>query len=977
MKRYCVGIDLGTTNTVLAYAELDARTEKTAARPAIQLFDILQLVAPGELKALPMLASARYHPARGELAAGELQLPWQQPTETTTSDSPEALVIGQLARKLGAQVPGQLVTSAKSWLSHAGVDRMAPILPWGAAPGVAKVSPMAACASYLAHLRAGWNQRFPEHPLEQQELVLTLPASFDEGARALTLAAATLAGLPELRLLEEPQAVFYNWLFQHETTLAQDLQKTRLVLVCDVGGGTTDLSLIKVEPAAASQDMPKLTRIAVGNHLMLGGDNMDLALAHLAEARLTEIHGNAANPSARLSAAGVSQLIERVRAAKETLLAANAPQAASVTMLGAGAGLIKAARTIALTRAEVEQIVVDGFFPLIESSAEIQRGRSGLVEFGLPYASDPAITRHIASFLRQHAALIREALGADADAVESSAFPDTLLLNGGVFRADALVQRLQATLASWRGAPLQLLENAQPDLAVARGAVAYALAGHSPGSSLGPRIGGGAARSYFLLLDAEPAARRAICILPRGSIEGHEILLAGRTFALRVGQPVRFHLLSSVAPAKGQAAPRAGDLVDVSEGNFVSLPPIALVLAADSGSRRKDIKVQLATRLTELGMLEMHCVAEPADDQHPGQRWLLEFQLRGSSQAGDAKLELAPRHQEALDKIERIFGPRAQQVSTQEVKQIRLHLEQVLGSRERWPTPLLRQLFDTLLLNARGRRRSAGHERAWLNLAGYCLRPGFGHPLDDWRIEQVWPLFEAGVQHRQDGAVCTQWWTLWRRVAGGLAAEQQLRLLQDFAFNLQTDAAEAGPRPATLVKGSFEDMLRLGAALERIPSEHKVEIGAWLLAEIVKPEVAQQLKSTSRTAHKDALAQRSKDLHLRLWALGRIGARQPLHGNAHDVAPAAIVAGWFDALFALDWKKVEAAAFAAAHIARMSGDRARDLEPALREHIVQRLKACAAPAAWVAMVSAVVQLDEADERRLLGEALPPGLKLIV
>lgn len=965
VKQYLVGIDLGTTNTVVAYAELGAQP----GVEDIQLFEIEQLVAPGERKACAMLPSVRYHPAPDELAAGELQLPWSQEAVSDAANTPQ-VVFGQLARKLGAQVPGRLVVSAKSWLSHAGVDRLAPILPWGSDAEVGKVSPVAASASYLATIRAAWNWRFPNNPLEQQEVVLTVPASFDEGARALTIAAARQAGLANLRLLEEPQAVFYDWLFHHRHNLAAKLAQTRLVLVCDVGGGTTDLSLIKVE---LRDGQPQLTRIGVGNHLMLGGDNMDLALTHLAEARMAQSESAPDTTAPRLSAGNLSQLVERCRAAKEVLLGQKAPERAPVTLLGAGAGLIKKARSVDLAREEVERLIVDGFFPMVAKTEQARRGRGGIVEFGLPYASDPAITRHIASFLHQHAAAIREALGVDnADAPDQPVLPDTLLLNGGVFRADALVQRLQDTLASWRGAPLHLLRNENPDLAVARGAVAYALAGQGRA----PRIGGGAPRSYFLVLDqddgqkpAAAATQRAICILPRGSEPGCEILLKDNTFTLRVGQPVHFHLVSSIADAAHQTPPQAGELVDLADGNFVHLPPIAIVLQTGAETDRQDIPVQLATALTELGTLEMHCVelAQGSEhNDHPGQRWLLEFQLRGvnGNEVAQVKEDIPlPAHfTQAVEAIERIFGARKQQVTPKEVKHLRMQLEQLLGSRERWHTPLLRPLFDALLLRARGRRRSAEHERAWLNLAGYCLRPGFGYPLDDWRVEQLWRLFEQGVQHGNDSQVCAEWWTLWRRAAGGLGAPEQLRLLDDFAFNVQTDATKSGPRPPSLVKGSVDDMLRLVASLERIPPDYKVEIGAWLLDNIRKQ---------SAQAHKS-----ESPLIRNLWALGRIGARQPFHGNAHDVIPPAIAAEWLNAILALDWKKVEPAAFAAAHMARMSGDRARDIPMALREQVVLRLEASNTAPSWVAMVRQIVQLEQADERRMLGESLPPGLKLI-
>jgi molecular chaperone DnaK (HSP70) len=493
--RYSVGIDLGTSNTVVAYAP--------AGSNDIRVFEIEQLVGPGEVAAQPLLPSLRYHYAPGELKSEDLQLPWGE------MEAPA--VIGRFARTLGAQVPGRLVSSAKSWLSHAAVDRLAPILPWGAGDDVEKISPVIASASYLAHVHAAWNERFPDAPLDAQDVVLTVPASFDEGARALTLEAARMAGLETLRLLEEPQAAFYDWLFHHRETLAGELAATRLVMIVDVGGGTTDLTLIQV---AMENGEPVLTRIGVGNHLMLGGDNMDLALAHLAERRL-------AGSDARLSAARLSQLVERCRAAKEQLLGDEAPDSASITLLGAGAKLIGGARSTDITRDEIEQIIVEGFFPKVSVDDRPGRSRGGIVEFGLPYASDPAITRHIAAFLGQHAGEARKALGASADTI---AIPDTLLLNGGVFRAGPLARRIADTLSGWRGEPVNVLANHDPDVAVARGAVAYALArgGHAP------KIGGGSARSFFLLLEDDANAMRGVCVLPRGTEEGQPIHLADR-----------------------------------------------------------------------------------------------------------------------------------------------------------------------------------------------------------------------------------------------------------------------------------------------------------------------------------------------------------------------------------------------------------------------------------------------------------------
>ncbi|MFM0077846.1 hsp70 family protein [Paraburkholderia sediminicola] len=952
-KRYSVGIDLGTSNTVLAYA--------AAGSQEIRVFEIDQLVSLGEVAARPLLPSVRYHAAPGELSAGDLQLPWRAPDNAVDgvgeSQQDPPVVIGRLARALGGQVPGRLVASAKSWLSHASVDRVAPILPWGAADDVRKVSPVEASASYLAHVRAAWNQRFPDAPLEAQDVVLTVPASFDEGARALTVEAARMAGLPTLRLLEEPQAAFYDWLFHHRESLATELSDTRLVLICDVGGGTTDLTLIEVRMRDGE---PELTRIGVGNHLMLGGDNMDLALAHRVESRLPQ----AGNERTRLSAASLSQLVERCRGAKEQLLGPDAPESASITLLGAGSKLIGGARTAQVTREEVEQIIVDGFFPAVASNERPGRPRGAIVEFGLPYATDAAVTRHIAAFLSRFAAQSRKALGSapDSSALYADAgeaqdeplpVPDTLLLNGGVFRAEALAQRLSSTLGTWRGEALNVLHNDNPDVAVARGAVAYALAR----AGQAPKIGGGSARSYFLVLDetgdgervAEPA-QRGICLLPRGTEEGHEIRIEDRTFALRLGHPVRFHLASSSADTIYQP----GEMADFAQGDFVRLPPIAtIVQQRGTSTTRGETAVQIATSLTEVGTLEVHCI----ELDNPAQRWLLEFQLRRE----DAQVNLAtdpaqarhPALDQAIDHIDRCFGTRAQNVDPKEIKRLRSQLEQLLGPRDGWNSALLRELFGALWERARRRRRSADHERLWLNLAGYCVRPGFGYPLDEWRVEQLWSLFDDGIQYVNESQVWSEWWTLWRRAAGGLDESAQLRVLDAMAY-LQTAAQSRHKLPFDVSKTGFTDMVRLSASLERIPVERKIELGESVLTRLKKPA----------------------ENHQSWWAVGRIGARRPFYGSAHSVVPPDTAARWLNTILALDWKKVDPAAFAAVQIARMTGDRSRDLPEDLRQAVVRKLEAANAPRAWITMVGETVELDDADEGRVFGESLPAGLKLI-
>ena len=881
------------------------------------------------MAARPLLPSVRYHPAEGELAAADRQLPWPFADPGEVAD----VIVGELARERGARTPGRLVASAKSWLSHAGVDRTAPILPWGAAAEVAKISPVAASASTLAYIRAAWNHQFPRQPLERQELVLTVPASFDEAARALTVEAARLAGLPQLRLLEEPQAACYDWLYRHQGDMATALGEARLLLVCDVGGGTTDLTLIQIEPDNVG---PKLTRIGVGDHLMLGGDNMDLTLARTVEARLG---------GGRLNAGELSQLWQQCRNAKERLLADAAPEQATVTVLGSGARLIGGARSVQLSRDEVRTLLVDGFLPVVELGEQPRGRRAAVVEFGLPYAADPAISRHLVAFLAHHAGAARQALGERTPA-DGPALPDAVLLNGGVFHGAALAGRLLDILAGWRGEPLARLDNPEPDLAVARGAVAYGLARRGQGL----KIGGGSARSYFLVVDSGGRQKQGVCLLPRGAEEGREIRL-DHTFSLRLGAPVQFHLLSST----GDAVHLPGELVALDAEEFAPLPPIATVIESEAGVG--EVPVQLLAQLTEVGTLEVDCVAAaqpsppallPAGEGSATQgRWRLAFQLRGGDAATLARLH--PRFPEAAARIERFYGSRASDVDAKEIKMLRADLERLLGKREGWETPLLRELFSVLWVGARRRRRSADHERLWFSLTGYCLRPGFGYPLDDWRARQLWTLYEQGVQYRQDAQSWAEWWTLWRRVAGGLDAAAQARLGEELITELRPLTGKAaGKQPG------IEDMARLAAVLERLPAARKVELGEVLLARLARRGESPQL----------------------WWAVGRLGTRVPAYGSAHDVAPATAATAWLERVLALDWKAVTPAAFAATLLARLSGDRERDLDEALRTRVIQRLRAARAPASWLRMVEEIATLDEADTGRMFGEALPPGLRLV-
>lgn len=956
--RYVVGIDLGTTNTVVAFADswAEPRARRAQAdredddelpppRPPVHVFPVAQLVAPGEVEARAQLPSFRYHPATGELSEADLELGLSVSIAgDPAGDEGPSAIGGVLAQRLGGRVPGRLVASAKSWLCHAGVDRKAPILPWGAEQDVPKVSPVTASAGYLAHVRAAWDAAHPDAPLAEQQVVLTVPASFDEIARALTLEAAERAGLPKLRLLEEPQAAFYDWLDRHADDLAGALGDVGLVLVVDAGGGTTDLSLIRTELLPSG---PKLTRIAVGEHLLLGGDNMDHALARLCEPAL------AGGEAGRLPAARFAQLLQQCREAKQLLLSPEAPEAVRITLLGKGSSIMAGRASTELKRADVETLLLDGFLPEVELSATPATRRTGLMEFGLPYAADPVISKHVASFLRTHRAESAEALGLASDASDTDtdtnardALPDGLLFNGGVFASEVLSARMRRVLATLRGRPMTQLDNPDPGLAVARGAVAYGLSRRG----IGLKIGGGSPRSYYLHVTAEAAEHDAVCVLPRGAEEGQRFTLSEGTFALRVGRPVRFALRTSTAHRDH----KPDDLVALDD-SYEALPDLVAVIEQRPDDA-EELKVELHAQLTEVGTLEMSLVSV----EQPSRRYRLEFQLRGQSksQAPSAPArvgELHPRFREATELVQLFYGKSQKSLEGRKVNTLRGELEKVLGARASWETPLLRELFSALLAGAKRRRRSAAHERVWLSLCGYCLRPGFGYPVDDWRVDQLWPLYEQGVQFSPDAAVWAQFWILWRRVAGGLSSDQHTALYADLAFELNPDQRKRGPRPKGPRKQGFEEMVRLASCLERLDAAQKAELGDWLLVHLDKGNISQAAG---------------------YWSLGRLGARQLWYGSAHTVVSPAVAEVWLSHLLSLDLARTEQGAFAVTQLARLTHDRARDISEPVRARVLKALAKLPDSEARTQLVREGGELDAGEATQVFGESLPAGLRLV-
>ncbi|ELB2904637.1 hsp70 family protein [Vibrio alginolyticus] len=930
--RFLVGIDLGTTNTVVAYCEITDNLEQSE----VSLFDIDQLIGPGEVVRKPLLPSFRYHPAVGQISPSDLTLPWEN--EPVSGDISN-VIVGEWARELGAKVEGRQVSSAKSWLSHQAVDRSSDILPWAGAQDVDKVSPVIASASYLNHIRQAWNYRHPSNKLEDQDVVVTVPASFDETARKLTLEAAELAGLKKIVLLEEPQAVCYDWYARHQQTAADELKELPLILVCDVGGGTTDLSLI--EASFSSQDELALDRIGVGEHLMLGGDNLDLALAHLAESRF--------NQSKKLTAASLTKLIQQTRKAKENLLSASAPEEVKITMLGSGSKLLGGTKSIGLSKQEVHQIALDGFFPLSDFSEVPDKRRSAVVEFGLPYVADPAVSKHVAEFLTQHQQVARAALGIEDD--KQNAIPVGLLLNGGVFNSELVTERVTTLLSDWRGAPVTVLDNPHPDWSVALGAVAFGKARR--GAQL--KIGGGAARSYFLHLQEKNKMGKALCLLAKGTEEGHEIRLSGRRFSLTLGEPVRFNLLTSTHDTlTNNTAIQNGVMVDVDPDLFAPLPPYITTLEGEGAelqaNQKERVEVQLACQLTEVGTLKMECVSAEDDSK----RWELEFEVRNKQTDDSEQVKLHPKLNECKELIARLYSGNKKSAESKEIKTLAKDLEKKLGKRDEWDFTTLRQLFDTFAQGRKRRRRSEQHEKNWLRLAGFALRPGFGDPTDSWRIEQVWGLYQQNIQFKNHQG-WTDWWVFWRRIAGGLSQEQQETILADIAKYLHPGAMK-NPQSAKAAQDmGYESMVRLSASLEHLEVEDKVLLATWFLSKAINQNQFEQ-------AH--------------WWAMGRLASRTPLYGSQHNVVPREQAEQWLPKLLEQNWQKEPMIAFAAVMICRKTGDRLFDISDDYREQVLAKLKQSKVPESWVSLVEEVKELSESESKRIFGDALPSGLTLV-
>lgn len=968
--RYVVGIDLGTTNSAVSFIDSAASDEQRR----VQTFSIPQRVELSSIDRLDTLPSFLYQLTDAE---GEVTGPW------LIRDQNRIAVVGSFARNRGTQMPGRQTSSAKSWLSHRGVDRHDAFLPWNAEDDVKLVSPVDASAAYLNHIRTAWNQQFQSDPLEDQDVVLTLPASFDEVARELTVEAARRAGLPRIALLEEPQAAFYAWLHRNASSWSTCIQPGQTILVCDIGGGTTDFTLIRVREnarnSATTDPSPdsihasnrlSLQRVSVGQHLILGGDNLDLALAKAAESQLSE-EGH------QLSARQWDSLRLACRKAKENLLAHEQNQPFTINLPGVGSSLLAKSLQVSITPEMIRKVLLDGFFPEVRITDRSQQSNAGFQEFGLPYANDPAVTRHLAEFLWNNRWVQRsdqmspstssevDSIGdlTDPNAIDPTelraARPDFVLFNGGVLEASAIRQRLTAQINHWFSSTettnpesestwnIEVLENPRLDLAVAQGAAYFGLVRRGEGVKIDSR----SPRGFYLEVSTDPP--RAMCLMPAGVEPGEQFIVKDQTFELATGIPVRFPLwVSSLRPED-----QPGDVVELDRQELRPLANIQSMLELERSRKQATIPVHIKIRLTEIGTLETYL--EQIDHSS---RWKIDFDTRAQHETSSSNsnvqasmtVDRSAVNSETAEKVSDIIRSVFSDPPDRKPKELMRALAESIGlPKDEWSISLLRTIWTQLMEVAAYRSISAAHESRWLNLLGFCLRPGFGYAADDWRVTSTWRSVNGKIKHAS-ATIAQETTVMWRRISGGFTAGQQFAVYQANQARIQ-QAVRTTKSGGSMSLGDAAEMIRLAGSLELLPIDIKLDF-------LAKCRGAIRGKKT----HQNASAV--------LWAIGRVANRDPIYGPLHLVPSSEHATQTVEDLLHHEIDLPEWS-FALMQVARKTGDRYRDIPMDLSEQVIAKLTMRNVDSEKIRSIREPQLRSSADQADALGDSMPLGLSL--
>lgn len=908
VPRYLIGLDLGTTNSAVAYVD----TAEEGVRPSVRPFLIPQLTQRGFVESCPTLPSFCY-------------------LNQDLSD----YIVGAYAREQGALVPTRLVSSAKSWLCNAAANRRDRILPPLAEEAI-RISPVEATKRYLMHIRDAWNERMAKADatarMEQQQVVLTVPASFDEVARLLTAQAAKDAGFAHVTLLEEPQAAFYEWMRRHEPSYDKEFKAGQTILVCDVGGGTTDFSLIEVVQCPSGLGFQ---RRAVGDHLLLGGDNMDIALAHHIVERLRT------NGFGEPDAVQWLQIKHEARCAKEQLLSVESPtDKYQVRLQSSGSRIVGGSFSVELTSQEVSDFLSQGFFDVLPREQAVKvKPKGGMRAMGLPYEEEPSITRQLAHFLfRQHT-------GAESHR------PDYILFNGGTMKPLRFQRAIVASIAGWYGeAPPQLLESSSLDLSVSRGAAYYGMTRRGWGT----KIGGGIPRTYYLKVEAKDSSGnvsvKALTLLPRGSEEGASYE-PEQVFYLSPNRPVSFELLTSHT----RLHDAQGSYIPIIPEEMQPLPSLHTVIRyGKAGSEVERVPVHLKLQLTPIGTIALWLQSTQTDH-----RWALEFQVRTAA-GQDNSLETlgTARSDVTLDNamIEQAKELTRSAWKEREVKPFEQLEELLQQPRGQWSCHLLRALADVTLECAEQRKARPQVESRWWNLLSFCLRPGFGYPLDDFRMQKFWRVVLDDQKRTVPFDVDIQRLICYRRVAGGLSRGQQAQIATTLlqGFLAQVEGRSRGIKGAEL--GRFVECARALASLEQTEQKVKRRVAEFILTRI-----------ETRTA-----------VDAEYWALGRIGSRQLFHAPLADVIPHNECQRWVERLLRLPDAKAEQLVFPLGLMTSRTAHPEVNLPPDCFNRaqkffeetpLAPRFARLAQPE-----LSATSQIQPEE---LLGDSLPPGLQVEV
>jgi len=908
--RYIIGIDLGTTNCAVTY--IDTHEADIILHPLM----IPQQISATETAKFKTLPSFVYFPIKDENKA---------------QNEP---IVGIYAREQSLLQPDRVISSSKSWLCHNKVDRRSGILPWHGAEDIEPLSPVQASSLLIQHMKKSWDKQFPNDDFTKQQIIITVPASFDETARALTAEAIELAGIKNVSLLEEPQAAFYAWLYHNEENWKEKLDKHQHVLVCDIGGGTSDFSLIGIQHQ--DHDLV-LQRIAVGEHLLLGGDNLDIALAYFMEPQFSQTRN--------LNPKDWGKLISQCRDAKENLFQKNSPSTWPIALASSGKSIVSNTIKKNVSKEEASKLFLEGFLPNQNFEISVLNQQTGFQEFGLPYSTESSITKHLANFLKKSLA--------------DEQIPTAILFNGGFFEAPLFKERIISILNQWFQLTMTELHATALDLAVSQGAAYYGLAKHGRIK----KIEGGLPRATFIGVVDKTGKPMALCLAPLGMEENTKIKINDFNFHLRVNMPVEFPIFST----KGMAQIKPGDLIE-TKGLTQGVPIRSFLKTGKKNkSKAKDIEVFLQCEFSALGTLEIFCHEVNGDRQ-----WKLEFDTKffdfnaNEINKDEKKSTLKTYTEKTLRAVEEVIKTTfSDRNSTPESLMKKI---EALTNHSRWSWDLLflRQMWAFLIEYKEGRKLSNAHEERWLNFTGFCLRPGYGVEMDDWRILQTWNIFIEGITFENNSQSLSEWFLFWNRIAGGLNSFQQRELASQYIaamkaqINIQvnnsTNTNQGKAKKLNLGPGEKSQFYRMLGNLEDLPLKDKKEIIHYILRQIKK-------HGTSDANYTG------------VWSLGRIASRAPLYGTLNNVISVKYVKQILDELQTYtDYRQQDL--FSIASIGRKTGDRYRDLNVEDRMQLANWLKQQKASDEHINLILEGSAFNEDDRNLIFGEKLPTGLRLL-